>query len=362
MEWRFSLLILILILILIFFVQFGLRLRLRLRLGLGTDCLSLPEISVLMPTYNYASYLPEAIASVLAQDFQDFELLILDDGSSDNTAEVVKPFCARDARVHFAAHPANLGMVANWNESLKRAKGRHIKFLFGDDKLCDPQALTKMITLLRNNPTATLAASARTILDAQSNAIDIWRPLPNGCHNGRKIIAACLIENANLVGEPSSVLFRKADAQRGFDPKFRQIVDVEMWFHLLEQGDLAYTREPLCAFRQHARQQSAVNDDQGLAWKEHLLFFSNYATKPGFSRKVRFSALFALRRSRRKKPDPFHRELLDTEKRLINQLGKTWYALHSIWYKLTIPLHNLKRAMEKAFVRTRLPAGKEADF
>jgi len=324
--------------------------------------LSLPEISVLMPTYNYASFLPEAIASVLAQDFQDFELLVLDDGSSDNTAEVVQPFCARDARVHFAANPANLGMVANWNQCLKQARGRYIKFLFGDDKLSDPQALTKMIALLRNNPAAMLAASARTILDEKSNVIDIWRPLPNGCHNGRKIIAACLIENGNLVGEPSSVLFRKADAQRGFDPKFRQIVDVEMWFHLLEQGDLAYTREPLCAFRQHAQQQSAVNDNKGLAWKEHLLFFSSYATKPWLSRKVRFSALFALRRSRQKKPGPFHAELLDTEQRLINQLGKGWYWFYWIHYKLTHPFCNLKRAMEKAFVRHRLPAGKEADF
>jgi len=317
--------------------------------------LSLPEISVLMPTYNYASYLPEAIASVLAQDFQDFELLILDDCSSDNTAEVVQPFCARDARVQFVANPANLGMVANWNESLKKARGRHIKFLFGDDKLSDPQALTKMIALLRNNPGAMLAASARAILDEKSNVIDIWRSLPNGCHNGRKIIAACLIENGNLVGEPSSVLFRKADARRGFDPKFRQIVDMEMWFHLLEQGDLAYTREPLCAFRQHARQQSAVNDSRGLAWKEHLLFFGSYATKPWLPRKARFSVLFALRRWRRKNPGSFHAELFDTDQRLALQLGKGWYGFYWIRYKLTNPFCNLKRWIEKTFFRPIQP-------
>src|SRR5271154_4743179 len=128
-----------------------------------------------MPTYNYASFLPEAIASALAQDFQYFEFLILDDCSSDNTAEVVKPFCARDARVRFAVNPVNLGMVANWNQCLKQARGRHIKFLFGDDKLSDPQALAKLLALLRNNPAATLAASARTILDEKSRVIDISR-------------------------------------------------------------------------------------------------------------------------------------------------------------------------------------------
>ncbi|MGD0815395.1 MAG: glycosyltransferase family 2 protein [Verrucomicrobiota bacterium] len=316
--------------------------------------MSSPEISVLMPTYNYASYLPEAIASVLSQDFQDFELLIVDDASTDNTVEVVNPFCVRDARVRLTVNSANLGMVNNWNNCLKEARGKYIKYLFGDDKLSDPQALTKLITLLRNNPGATLAASARAILDEKSNMTGIWRPLPDGCHNGRKVISACLIENGNMVGEPSSVLFRKADVQRGFDPRFRQIVDIEMWFHLLEQGDLAYTREPLCAYRLHARQQSAVNDNEGVAWKEHLLFFSRYATKPGFSRQARFSALFALRRSRQKKPGPFHAELLDTEHRLASQLGGIWYALHWIWYRLTIPLRNLRRSMEKALIRARL--------
>ena len=67
--------------------------------------MSAPEISVLLPTYNYASYLPEAIESVLAQDFRDFELLIIDDCSSDNTAAVVKPYCA-DGRVRFEVNLA----------------------------------------------------------------------------------------------------------------------------------------------------------------------------------------------------------------------------------------------------------------
>src|SRR5580658_3418304 len=108
-----------------------------------------PAVSVLIPTYNYGRFLPEAIESVLMQDFQDFELLIVDDCSADNTAEVVKPFCSRDARVHFAINPTNLGMVHNWNHCLQQARCEFVKFLFGDDKLSDPQALSKMMALLR---------------------------------------------------------------------------------------------------------------------------------------------------------------------------------------------------------------------
>ena len=304
-----------------------------------------PEISVLMPTYNYASYLPEAIESVLAQDFTDFELLIVDDCSADNTADVVKLFAARGPRVRFAVNPANLGMVANWNHCLNAARGRHIKFLFGDDKLADPKALSKLLGLLRDNPSATLAASARAILDERSKVKGVWQPLAEGCHEGRKVIAQCLRENANLIGEPSAVLFRKSDCRQNFDIRLRQIVDLEMWFQLLEKGNLAYAREPLCAFRQHARQQSAVNDNEGRAWREHLLFFGGYAVRPGIPQRARFSALFNLRRSRRKNPASFDRDLQKTEQALARQLGEGWYWVHWLRRRLTRPFYNLKRAL-----------------
>ena len=304
-----------------------------------------PRVSVLIPTYNYARFLPEAIESVLAQDFQDFELLIADDGSTDDTAEVVRPFCARDGRVRFSAHAANLGMVNNWNHCLHQARGEYIKFLFGDDKLSDPRALSKMVALLREHPSATLAASARIFLDEDSNVLEIRRTLPDGCHNGRKIMAACVMEDANLIGEPSAVLFRKKDGGRGFDPKYRQIVDLEMWFYLLEKGDLAYTREPLCAFRQHARQQSAVNDACGLARKEHALFFTHSLANPWMPRKARFSALFAMRRLRRKTPTAVGPELLEAEQRLAVQLGQGWYLFHWMLYRLAVPFHNLNRSI-----------------
>jgi glycosyltransferase involved in cell wall biosynthesis len=313
--------------------------------------LSLPEISVLMPTYNYASYLPEAIASALAQDFQDFELLILDDGSSDDTAAVVKPFCARDARVRFAVNPANLGMVANWNQCLQQARGRHIKFLFGDDKLSDPQALAKMFTLLRNNPTAMLAASARTILDEKSSVIYISRTLPDGCHNGRKIIASCLIGNENLVGEPSSVLFRKADAQRGFDTAYRQLVDMEMWFHLLERGDLVYTREPLCAFRRHAGQQTAVNNTN-YSIKEQLMLVAAYGVKPWMPARQRLDILYRARRGLRRDPGA-KPQFLELERQYAGGHGQPDYFAARIKHTFARPLENLKRSWKKR--RTRRP-------
>ncbi|MGP8200415.1 MAG: glycosyltransferase family 2 protein [Limisphaerales bacterium] len=326
--------------------------------------MSLPEISVLMPTYNYASYLPEAIGSVLAQDFQDFELLIIDDASTDNTAGVVKPFCVRDARVNFIINPSNLGMVNNWNECLKRARGRHIKYVFGDDKLSDPQALAKMLALLRNNPGAMLAASARAILDDNSNVIDVCRPLPNGCHNGRQIITECLIENGNLIGEPTSVLFRKEDAQRGFETAYRQFVDLEMWFHLLERGDLVYTRETLCAFRRHAAQQTAVNNAT-YSIKEPLMLVAAYGTKPWIPARQRLDILYRARRGLRRDPGA-RPQFLELERQCAGGFGKPGYFRAWLKYIFVRPLENLKRSRQKrSFRRTicgldNLPGNREA--
>jgi hypothetical protein len=199
-----------------------------------------------------------------------------------------------------------------------------------------------------------LAASARQILDEKSKVTEHLRPLPEGCHNGRKIIARCLTEKANLVGEPSAVLFRKKDAHRGFDPQFRQIVDMEMWFHLLEHGDLVYTREPLCAFRQHSRQQSMVNDSAGMVRQEQAFLFATYATQPQFPRRTRFSTLFELRRSRQKHPGEANSEMREWERRLTSQLGRGWYLFYWTCYRLTRPFHNLDRSIRKRFNRRRV--------
>ena len=100
-----------------------------------------PKVSVLIPTFRYARFLPAAVDSVLAQEFRDFELLISDDASGDGSAEIIRSYAARDPRIRFHIHPGNIGMVSNWNWCLGEARGDHVKFLFGDDCLVSRLAL-----------------------------------------------------------------------------------------------------------------------------------------------------------------------------------------------------------------------------
>jgi len=238
------------------------------------------KVSVCIPTYNYAKYLPEAIDSVLSQNYANFELLIIDDCSQDSTSEIVMSYAAHDNRIIFKRNSFNVGMAENWNLCMQEASGDYIKFLFGDDMLCSPDALCKMANMLDSNSEIALVASARKIIDANSALI---KELAYFQHEieiaGAKAISMCLWEQKNLIGEPSAVMFRKELAVRGFDARYRQLIDLEMWFHLLEQGKFAYLRESLCAFRRHSQQQTAKNDKSPDAMDDTKLLLDNYLCK-----------------------------------------------------------------------------------
>jgi hypothetical protein len=101
-----------------------------------------------------------------------------------------------------------------------------------------------------------------------------------GKWKGAAIIQDCLLEQRNKIGEPTVVMFRKAHAHRGFMTSYRQLVDLEMWFHILEQGDFVFLDEPLCSFRDHPAQQTKKNLSQGVVVDEAYLLLQEYSGKP----------------------------------------------------------------------------------
>lgn len=238
------------------------------------------KVSVCIPTYNYGNYIAETIESVLAQNFTDFELLIIDDNSTDSTVSVVEPYTRRDPRLKFIVNPTNLGMVENWNRCLDLAQGEYIKYVFGDDLLASPDALGRMAALLDADSSVSLVGSARNFINDRSEIIKtVSRFEKSGVLKGTDVINHCLVKQRNLIGEPSVVMFRKKQASRGFLVHYRQIVDLEMWFHLLEKGAFAYISEPLCAFRIHDRQQTVKNKGNLSDLNDMLYLLNDYLQK-----------------------------------------------------------------------------------
>jgi glycosyltransferase involved in cell wall biosynthesis len=306
--------------------------------------MALPKISVLIPTYNYGRYLKEAIASVLSQDFEDYELIVSDDCSSDNTEEVMASY-ADNKKVRYYRHAVNLGMVENWNWCLAEARGELIKFVFGDDKISQSDSLGKLHALMETNPSATLGACARLIIDHESKVLTNENNLcKSGKYRGGEIIGKCVLENRNIIGEPTATIFRKEIAGAGFNRNYRQLVDLEFWFQLLEKGDLIYTEEPLCCFRRHSLQQTAINRVNGIAEIENFKIFMDFHQRiPEIKDNLKwwkFKKIYSVRRLL-KKTGAIPRELELLEKELSSDISNTQYKMYWIRYKFMNPINKI---------------------
>ena len=240
-----------------------------------------PKVSVCIPTYNCSKYLQETIESILSQTFTDFELIIIDDCSTDHTKDIGLYYASRDKRISFSVNSSNIGMVKNCNLCLSKAKGDYIRYVFGDDLLTHKEAIVKMVDILDANNDIVLVSSSRKVIDENSNEKKIWSHFMDiTVAKGTTIINKCLSEQKNLIGEPSAVMFRRINATRGFNEKYKHLIDLEMWFHLLEQGEFAYIDEPLAAFRIHPEQQTNKNWENADELDDTQYLFDEYLSKP----------------------------------------------------------------------------------
>jgi glycosyltransferase involved in cell wall biosynthesis len=211
-----------------------------------------PLVSVCVPAYRGGAVLGRTIESVLGQTLTDFELVIIDDNSPDDTVRVVESF--RDPRVRLLRNASNLGPEGNWSRCLSEARGRYFKLLPQDDVL-DPGCLAKQVAVLQDDPDEQLALvfCARRVIDTDDREL-MSRGYPGtrgGRLRGRDVIRLCARRGTNLLGEPGAVMFRLSLARRigPFDASCAYVVDLDYWYRLLQHGDAYYLPEPLAAFR-----------------------------------------------------------------------------------------------------------------
>jgi glycosyltransferase involved in cell wall biosynthesis len=315
------------------------------------------KVSVLVPVYNGEPFLAECLESVLAQDFADMEILVADDASTDGSVALVERYAAKDSRVRWWRNPGKLGLARNFNCCLRAATGEYIKYVLQDDKLVSPLAIRSMVGLLDNYPEVALVGSASQVIDAQSRLLETRNGFcRSGVGEGKRAIAQCLEQNQNLIGEPTVTMFRKEQAARGFDERYRQVPDLEMWFYLLEQGQFAWLAEPLCAFRRHPRQQTEVNRRNHVGGEEQWILMRTCFAKPWVRKMISHRALFRQIYHLRKQRDE-QAGLLAAE--MMAALKPRRFAFYWLERRITRPFENLKNWLAKNFrrraCRDRLP-------
>jgi hypothetical protein len=153
-----------------------------------------------------------------------------------------------------------------------------------------------MAAILESDPSVSLVGSASYVIDAGSRLIQVREPFPvSGTLEGFSVILRCLEHECwwnNIVGEPTVVMFRRSQSRRGFDPRYLQVMDLEMWIHLLEQGRFAYLAEPLSAFRLHPNQQSEISRQHGFDIEEHSRLLCDNLAKPWLCESIAPQLLF----------------------------------------------------------------------
>lgn len=217
-----------------------------------------PIISVLMPVYNTARYARTAVESVLSQTFVDFELLALDDGSTDKSLSILREFAAKDHRVQILSR-RNRGLVLTRNELIAAARGHYLAVMDSDD-ISRPQRFEKQVAYLDAHSDCVAVGSRSLIID--SAGLPIIESKNELTHN--ELDLAHVSEKFESRMCHSSVMMRReavmhAGSYRG---EYRFSEDLDLFLRLAEMGKLANLPEVLVEYRQHLRSVSFTDHDE----------------------------------------------------------------------------------------------------
>ena len=203
-------------------------------------------VSVCVPSYNGAAFIRQTIHSVLEQSFTNFELVVVDDKSTDETISIVRGIS--DPRLRVIESSMNLGLGANWNKALASVLGKYVKLLCQDDVL-HSDCLERQVAILEHvrHEGIVLAVCNRNVINSSGRVVvKPRRVLRRGVLNGRHLIQACVRHGQNFIGEPVVGLFRR-DAltlKEVCDPANPYMSDVSLWAEVLRHGDAWF--DPCC--------------------------------------------------------------------------------------------------------------------
>jgi len=200
-----------------------------------------PKVTVLMSVYNGEKYLREAIDSILAQTFKNFEFLIVNDGSTDKTAEILKSY--KDSRIKIISNEKNIGLTKSLNKGLKAAKGNYIARQDADD-VSMPERLEKEVEFLEQNRNVGLVGTDYLFINEKGKVVHIVK-----CLNGSRELKEKLLEG-NQFGHGSVMLRRECIDEVGtYREEFKFAQDYDFYLRIAEVYDVANISEPLYQWR-----------------------------------------------------------------------------------------------------------------
>ena len=223
----------------------------------------MPKVSVIVPNYNHAAYLNERISSILSQTFQDFELILMDDNSSDSSRQILETYRSLP-NVKIVFNEVNSGSsFKQWNKGVRLSSGEYIWIAESDDA-ADKEFLSTLVRVLDNNSGVSLAYTQSYEINSKgyitgtwfdhTKALDAGRWASDFIMQGNEMIKKYMIHH-NCVPNASGVLFRrnKMEVIGMADETFRLNGDWLFWIKLMENSTIAFVAKSLNYFRTHGK-------------------------------------------------------------------------------------------------------------
>lgn len=223
-----------------------------------------PLVSVIIPTYNRAGYIEKALESVFSQSYKDFEIIVVDDGSTDGTKGVLDSYL-RDGRVRYL-HQQNQRVGKARNNGISRARGSYIALLDSDDYWIDTRKLEKQVDFFETHPDYTLVSGGIIRVDERGQTISrTLNPETDGALR-KAMLLSCLFA-------PSAVVFRKSDFEKigGFNAHSDLSEDWELFFELGKLGKLYNFQDYFLAYLQGSQNRSNFNRRPNLRYNLGLI-------------------------------------------------------------------------------------------
>lgn len=232
---------------------------------------SSPLVSIILPTYNGAPFLPESVESILAQTYNPYEVIIVDDGSTDNTKEVLKPFAQK---IRYINLEQNKGLPVARNTGIRLAQGEYIAFIDADD-LWLPEKLQTNVEYFGRHPDVGMVYSGHTNIDEKGRTLNggVKKRLPSG-----KIFFQLYSEQNFII--PSSVVVRKEvfETTGLFDEQLVNCQDWDMWLRIAFYFKIEGINEPLVKYR-HNPHSLSKNRNNVLKYQKLVIDKTYHAFK-----------------------------------------------------------------------------------
>jgi glycosyltransferase involved in cell wall biosynthesis len=225
-----------------------------------------------MPSYNHESYLPEAIESVLNQSFGDFEMIIVDDCSKDDSQSIIESYQTRDKRIRTVFHRENMGIAKTLNDGMDKAQGKFIAFIDSDDVWVRSKLEKQLDELEKNEDT--ILWSEGEIIDSMSRPTGNTFTRMHGASQIRK--SGDIFEEllyGNFIFNASLIFKREIIGGIRFDSRVKYLNDYRFVVDLARKHKYAYMPEPLAKYRVHGR-NTILSDERG--WMQDTVLVEEY--------------------------------------------------------------------------------------